>query len=110
MPSRFSRGSSTNARARLEALLRVIDWLTWGLTTASGDSARFLEGATRRSRPGSDCAGDDCGEDVGGGGDDDEDGRPDAVLRPADPGSEGRTARDPLCARGGDDGASCSAR
>src|SRR2546430_17676698 len=67
MPSRLSRGNSTNARARLEALLRVIDWLTCALTAAGWRAALLWAGAAPRFRPASGCGGDGRGDDAVGG-------------------------------------------
>src|SRR5438876_11830533 len=78
MSSRLSRGSSTKANARLEALLRVIDWLTSAVTAADLDSARLWGEADRRSRPGSDCA----GGDRGGGGVSGAGGHPERAFPP----------------------------
>src|SRR5437867_223953 len=65
MPLRLAFGRSTNARARLEALLRVIDWLTCALTTADWRSALFWTGANLQSRPAWGCAGDGRGASGG---------------------------------------------
>src|SRR5213596_2008659 len=56
MSSRFVLGSSTKAKARLEALLRVIDWLTSGVSTADWTKAPSWSWANRRSRRASGCA------------------------------------------------------
>src|SRR2546423_13484416 len=58
MPLRLAFGRSTNARARLEAPLRVIDWLTCALTAAGWRTALFWTGVSLQSRPASGCADD----------------------------------------------------
>src|SRR6266850_4498507 len=56
MPSRLARGKSTNARARLEALLRVMDWLTCALTAADWTVPVVWAAADHRFQPVSDYA------------------------------------------------------
>src|SRR5881394_2503607 len=68
MSSRLVLGKSTNAKARLEALLRVIDWLTSGVTAADGTMAPSWSWACRPSRRGSDCAADVRADVSGAGG------------------------------------------
>src|SRR6266571_7447112 len=58
MSSRFVLGNSTKAKARLEALLRVIDWLTSGVTTADWTKAPSWSWANRPSHRASGCAAD----------------------------------------------------
>src|SRR6266545_2672393 len=58
MSSRFVLGNSTKAKARLEALLRVIDWLTGGVTTADWTKAPSWSWASRPSPRASGCAAD----------------------------------------------------
>src|SRR6185295_1807210 len=75
MPSRLARGRSTKANARLEALLRVIDWLTCTLTGADWTARAAWAAAGLPSRPVSDFAsgghdGDGDGDGGGGRGDD----------------------------------------
>src|SRR2546427_13046803 len=71
MSSRFDLGKSTKAKARLEALLRVIDWLTGGVTTADWTKAPSWSWANRPSQQASGCAADARGDvsDAGGHGD-----------------------------------------
>src|SRR6185503_8800091 len=68
MSSRFVLGRSTKAKARLEALLRVIDWLTSGVTTADWTMAPSWSRACRPSRRASGCAADARGAASGAGG------------------------------------------
>src|SRR6266516_2583849 len=71
MSSRFDLGNSTNAKARLEALLRVIDWLTGSVTTADWTKGPSWSWAGRPSPRASGCAADGRGavSDAGGYGD-----------------------------------------
>src|SRR5882762_1792657 len=106
MPLRLAFGRSTNARARLEALLRVIDWLTWALTTADWRSARFWTGANLQSPPASGCA-----DDVrGASGVSDAGDRGVRVLRFLRPRANRQRALSRACVQGSgdDDGASFS--
>src|ERR1051325_1437199 len=59
MSSRFVLGNNTKAKARLEALLRVIDWLTGGVTTADWTKTPSWSWAARPSPRASGCAADD---------------------------------------------------
>src|SRR5213075_920262 len=68
MSSRFGLGNNTKAKARLEALLRVIDWLTGGVTTADWTKSPSCWWANRRSPRGLDCAADGRGGVSGAGG------------------------------------------
>src|SRR5438128_8609696 len=68
MSSRFVLGNNTKAKARLEALLRVIDWLTSGVTTADWTKAPSWSWANRPSPRASGCAADvhgDVSDDAG---------------------------------------------
>src|SRR6266480_4172296 len=106
MPLRLAFGRSTNARARLDALLRVIDWLTWALTTAGWRSALFWTGASLQSRPASGCADDGRGASgVSGAGD-----CRGCVLRFLRPRANRQRALSRACVQvsGDDDGASFS--
>src|SRR5687767_13393977 len=67
MPSRLALGRRTNARARLEALRRVMDWLTGVFTRKARKALRVWPAEGPRFAPAWDCADDDRG---GGGGDD----------------------------------------
>src|SRR2546425_3356133 len=83
MSSRFVLGNSTKAKARLEALLRVIDWLTGGVTTADWTKAPSWSWASRPSQRASGCAADARGgvSDAGGRGDAAPPHPPDRTLR-----------------------------
>src|SRR6266516_3251226 len=95
MSSRFDLGNSTKAKARLEALLREIDWLTGGATTAEWAQAPSWSGANRPSRRASGCAADAHGDvsDAGDHGDAAHPHHPDKTRR------EGNEK--PLCDRAG---------
>src|SRR5213592_4368567 len=68
MSSRFDLGKSTKAKARLEALLRVIDWLIGGVTAADWTKAPSWSWANRPSQRASGCAADAHGDVSGAGG------------------------------------------
>src|SRR2546430_12832981 len=100
MPWRLAFGRSTNARARLEALLRVIDWLTCALTAAGWRSSLFWTGGSLQSRPASGFGDDGRGASGVSG-----DGRGGCVRRLLCPGARRRQAFSPaLRPVWGDDG------
>src|SRR6185436_9070514 len=68
MSSRLVLGKSTKAKARLEALLRVIDWLTGGFTTADWAKVPSWPWAVRQSPRALGCVADGRGDASGGGG------------------------------------------
>ena len=95
MSSRFDLGNSTKAKARLEALLRVIDWLTGGVTTADWTKAPSWSWANRPSQRASGCAADARGDvsDAGAYGD---------AARPHHPDQTRQEGNEkPLCDRDG---------